>query len=158
MAAEPITSGDSPITPTSLSPDPDAHQADLHHAQSRWVETHLTVHACSRIHPPTRSACSTSDQQPASDRVRQRSVGSLIPFANPGWQLIARPKLGSMAHRKQIDRPSSVETQIQSRHDRDHPMPLAICPATPNKHLAVNKCTAIDLQHFVAISKHREHH
>ncbi|KAL6009403.1 hypothetical protein ACLOJK_022632, partial [Asimina triloba] len=66
-----------------------------------------------------------------------------------------RPKPGSVAHQKQIDRPSSAETKIQSRHDRDHPMSLVLCPATLNKHLAVNKCTAINLQHFVAISKHR---
>ncbi|KAL5988983.1 hypothetical protein ACLOJK_027085, partial [Asimina triloba] len=108
----------SSVSSASSSPDPDAHQADLHHAQLRWLETQLAVHACSRIHPPTRSACSTSTS-------RSRPITTIRRPTHPSTHLAARPS--TLHTRASVHRPngsakhhlciSSVRTPSASHHD-----------------------------------------
>ncbi|KAL6009396.1 hypothetical protein ACLOJK_022625 [Asimina triloba] len=64
----------SSISSASSSPDPDAHQADLHHAQSRWVETHLAGHAHHQITPHNNHPTTNAILPPISLPVQRHST------------------------------------------------------------------------------------
>ncbi|KAL5987391.1 hypothetical protein ACLOJK_038557 [Asimina triloba] len=131
-----------------------SHDPTLHHSKDRrptWQRADLAVRCSehqrssfrSHQHLPADPAATNGSRRTVDDPEHheqnpsvampfssQRSVGSLIRFANPGQQLIACPKPGSMAHQKQIDVHPASRLQPRSVRQQHTRPAISVCPTS----------------------------